>query len=77
MWGGEGQWQREELREQREFIFNLETPRPKGPYIWTQSAELRLGVGEGNNLQILGPFFHHQNLCLDQREDKNKTGNPL
>ena len=27
----------------------------KGPYIWTQSVELRLRVGEGNKLQILGP----------------------
>lgn len=28
--GGEGQWQPEEPRKRREFIFNLETPRPKG-----------------------------------------------
>lgn len=31
----EGQWQPEEPREKREFIFKLETPRPKKHYIWT------------------------------------------
>ena len=34
----------------REFMLNLETPKPKGPYIWTQSVELRLRVGEENKL---------------------------
>ena len=53
--GGGGQWQWEEPREWRELMFNLETLKPKGPYIWTQSVELRLRVGEGNKLQILGP----------------------
>ena len=45
-----GQWQWEEPREWREFMLNLETPKPKGPYIWTQSVELRLRVGEENKL---------------------------
>lgn len=56
-------------------LFNLETLRPKGHYMWPQSAELRLGRGEGNKLQNLGPFSCHQKLCLrkNKRRLKKKT----
>lgn len=75
--GGEGQWQPEEPRERKEFTLKLETLRPQGHYIWTQSFRPRLVVEEGDKLQSLGSIFRHQKLCLGYREDKNQTGNLL
>ena len=45
--GGGGQWQWEEPREWREFMFNLETPKPKDPTSGLSQLNSGLELGRG------------------------------